>query len=218
MDGVGLDAVDRSALRRRFIAIPQDPVFLPDGSTVRENLDPGVLVLGGGDATADSRHSDEECRAVLEAVGLWQAVDELNGGGGLGAPLNAESLSHGQRQLFSLARAVLRGRAKARAATATTTASQSIKGQQQGRGVLLLDEVSSSVDRDTEQHMHEIIKREFTAFTIVMVSHRLEMVMDGFDRVIVMDRGRVVESGAPRDLVATKGTRFGELWAVRNGK
>ena len=53
-------------------------------------------------------------------------------------------------------------------------------------------------------------------YTIVMVSHRLEMVMDYFDRVVVLDRGSVVEDGGPRELVEMEGSRFGELWAVEH--
>ena len=108
-----------------------------------------------------------------------------------------DSLSQGQKQLFSLARAMLRRR---------------VRGESKG-GVLLLDEVSSSVDVDTDRAMQGIIKREFEGYTIVMVSHRLDMVMD-FDKVVVMDAGRVVEEGEPGVLVEREGGRFRELWMV----
>ncbi|PYH80499.1 hypothetical protein BO82DRAFT_433285 [Aspergillus uvarum CBS 121591] len=80
--------------------------------------------------------------------------------------------------------------------------------------ILLLDEVSSSVDRDTERLMQKVIRVEFRAYTVIAVSHRLEMIMD-FDWVVVMDRGEVVEVGNP---VALKergaATRSGELVAA----
>ncbi|KUI53479.1 Canalicular multispecific organic anion transporter 1 [Cytospora mali] len=189
IDGVPLYRIDRAILRQRIIAIPQDAVFLPEGSSFKLNLDPFVV------------SSDLECKSVLETVGLWAFVTER---GGLAAGMSPETLSQGQRQLFSLARAILRRRIRSR---------EVAKGQD--RGILLLDEVSSSVDMDTDRAMHDCIKSEFEGYTIVMVSHRLEMVMD-FDRVIVMDRGAVVEAGAPRVLVETERSRFKKLWTVSN--
>ncbi|KAI5861411.1 ABC multidrug transporter [Durotheca rogersii] len=192
IDGTLLGRVDRSSLRQRVIAIPQDTVFLPDGSTFGENLDPlGVA------AAADAQ-------AVLEAVGLWSFVEER---GGIGAGMVAGTLSQGQRQLFSLARAVLRRRERARALLGPGGA-----GREDG-GVLLLDEVSSSVDGETERAMQRTIRTEFAAYTVVAVSHRLEMVAD-YDRVVVMDRGEIIEVGDPARLRQQPGTRFGELWAL----
>lgn len=81
-------------------------------------------------------------------------------------------------------------------------------------GLLLLDEVSSSVDVDTDRVMQEIIRREFEGYTVVMVSHRLEVVVGFFDRVVVMEGGEIVECGSPRELLEVEGSRFGELWAV----
>ncbi|WYZ35872.1 hypothetical protein EsH8_X_000519 [Colletotrichum jinshuiense] len=189
MDSIPFHRIDRSTLRRRIIAVPQDAVFLPDGSTIKSNLDPF-------DAS-----SDAECMSVLRTVQLTSFVEEL---GGLHEGMSADSLSAGQKQLFSLGRAILRRRVK------------DAKFKRRGGGILLLDEVSSSVDHATDLLMQEIIKEEFGPYTIVMVSHRLDMVMDFFDTVIVMDKGRVVETGSPAKLVDTAGSRFGELWAIEN--
>lgn len=185
IDGVPLDGVDRNALRQRLVALPQDAVFLPEDSSFRANLDP----LGAAD--------EGECCAALRAVGLWGFVE---GRGGMEAGMGPDTLSGGQKQLFSLARAVVR---RSRMA--------SKQGEKGGGGVLLLDEVSSSVDVDTERAMHAVIQREFEGWTIVMVSHRLEMVID-FDAVVVMDKGQVVETGVPRALVEMERSRFKELW------
>ena len=75
---------------------------------------------------------------------------------------------------------------------------------------MLLDEVSSSIDRECELVMLEIIRKEFEGYTVVAVTHRLDMVM-GFDRVVVMDAGEMVEVGDPRVLAGERGSRFGEL-------
>lgn len=79
-------------------------------------------------------------------------------------------------------------------------------------GVLLLDEMSSAVDRDTEVLMHGVIKREFGKYTIVAVAHRLELTVDFVDRVVVLDKGCVVEEGAPRELLQVEGGRFASLY------
>jgi ATP-binding cassette, subfamily C (CFTR/MRP), member 1 len=195
IDETPLHKIDRGVLRQRIIAVPQDAVFLPDGTSVRLNLDPFTI------------STESECRAVLEVVGLWDFVTER---GGLAAGMTADSFSQGQKQLFSLARAVLRRRVRARVWKAEF-------GEAGGEesGILLLDEVSSSVDQDTERAMQAAIADEFRNYTIVMVSHRLDVVMD-FDRVVVMDRGDVVESGRPRDLVEMEGSKFRKLWLVNN--
>ncbi|RYP73609.1 hypothetical protein DL771_003497 [Monosporascus sp. 5C6A] len=191
IDNTPLHRIDRPALRQRIIAVPQEAVFLPDGSTFRTNLDPFDV------------STPEECQAVLAAVGLWQFVQER---GGLDSAMSAGTLSAGQRQLMSLGRALLRRRIRAR--------NLGIGGDGSDGGILLLDEVSSNADHETERAMQEIIRAEFRDYTVVAVSHRLDMIMD-FDRVVVMDKGEIVEVGNPMVLAGEEGTRFGEL--VRAG-
>lgn len=191
IDDIPLHLVDRSTLRQHIIAVPQEAVFLPDGTTFELNLDP----------SGTSTH--EECQAVLESVALWDFIQER---GGLEAGLSAGALSAGQRQLLSLGRAILRRRIRVRKLAADP-------GYSSEGGVLLLDEVNSSVDVDTERVISEIVRTEFRAYTVIAVSHRLDMVMD-FDRVVVMDKGEIVEAGSPVVLADTAGTRFAQLIAA----
>ncbi|KAL2020583.1 hypothetical protein VTK56DRAFT_8171 [Thermocarpiscus australiensis] len=202
IDSTPLAKIHRPALRQRVIAIPQEPVFLPDGTPIQTNLDP----LGAG--------SESDCRAALEAVALWPFVAQR---GGLGAGLAADALSQGQKQLFSLARAIVRPRVRAREREAEFGGGVGGGGGgiQSDGGILLLDEVSSSVDQETDEAMQRVIGEEFAGYTIVMVSHRLGMVM-GFDRVVVMEQGRIVETGRPGELVEQEGSKFRELWLVGN--
>ncbi|KAG5763655.1 hypothetical protein H9Q72_008237 [Fusarium xylarioides] len=173
IDGVPLSSISPQTLREKLITVPQDPVFLPIGSTVLENLDPlGVATT-------------EQCREVLQATDLWDMVESH---GGLGSVFSESSLSQGQKQVFNIARAVL-------------------KRKTSGSSVLLLDEFTSSVDADTERDMLAIIEREFAGCTIVMVAHRLHIVSKFCDRVLVLDSGRIVEDGDPRMLA-----RVGESW------
>jgi ABC-type transport system involved in cytochrome bd biosynthesis, ATPase and permease components len=125
-----------------------------------------------------------------------RTVEVCSRAGGLDAGMSAGTLSAGQRQLMSLGRALLRRFIRARNGSDC--------------GILLLDEVSSSVDHETERVMQEIIRVEFKEYTIIAVSHRLDMIMD-FDRVVVMDKGEIVEVGNPVVLAGQAETRFGDL-------
>ena len=187
VDGLSLEDIDRSALRQSIFAMPQEAVFLPDGTTFHVNLDPS------------GKSTSEECEAVLALVGLFPFVQER---GGLTAGMEAATLSAGQRQLMSLCRVLLRRRNRAKLIGAS---SDNTEG-----GVLILDEVSSNVDQDTERAMQDIIRAEFEHFTILAVSHRLNMIMD-FDRVIVLDDGKIVETGNPAILGRQETSRFGKL-------
>ena len=135
--------------------------------------------------------------------------------------MSADILSQGQRQLYILARAVLRHRNRAREAheasksynetlenSANTHSSKSQIG-----GLLLLDEVSSSVDKVTEQLMHEMIEQEFSKYTVIMVAHRLNVVMN-MDKIFVMAKGKIIESGNPRELVKKDNGSFKELYNI----
>ncbi|KAI1139479.1 P-loop containing nucleoside triphosphate hydrolase protein [Hypoxylon sp. FL0543] len=195
IDGIPLHKIDRATLRQRVIAVPQEPVFLPDGTSFQMNLDPF------------SASTEDECRTVLQTVSLWDFVEER---GGLAAGMYADTLSGGQRQLFNLARAILRRRVRSRQLQSDFGVEPVAIG-----GILLLDEVSSSVDRDTDRVMQSIIREEFKKYTIIMVSHRLDMVL-GFDTVVVMDKGSIVETGCPQTLAEVDGSRFRELWLLAN--
>ncbi|KZL80509.1 abc transporter [Colletotrichum incanum] len=217
IDGLSLHTIDRATLRQRVIAVPQDPVFFPDGMSFRMNLDPFAFA------------TDEECQAVLETVRLWGLARDQ---GGLEASMNADTLSQGQKQLFSLARVVLRKRVRMRQLLASAgnvyvtsvqplaciddielqSTSKTLQGSRHG-GLLILDEFSSSVDTETEQKMQQIIWNEFEGYTILMISHRLDMVMK-FDRVVILDSGKVVEQGVPRELVEKEGSWFKRLWTA----
>lgn len=100
MDGVDLASVPGSAVRERLTCLTQDPFLFPD--TVRSNIDP----LGTS--------SDDAIAIVLQRVGLWdvlreKVVDKTSGTlGVLATSMDTDFLSHGQRQLFCLARAMLK--------------------------------------------------------------------------------------------------------------
>ncbi len=198
------------------MAVPQDPVFLPDGTSFKDNLDP----FGAS--------TDDEARAVLETVDLWALVEDR---GGISAGLTADSPIPGtEAAVQPRARRPQEGalswqRPQKKSPHLDDQEKQMGETKQHGGGggIPLLDEVSSSVDQDTDRVMQDtdrvmqaIIMHEFAGCTIVMVSHRLDMVVSSFDTVVVMDKGHIVERGRPTDLVASEGSRFRDLWLVQN--
>ncbi|CZT49492.1 related to multidrug resistance-associated protein [Rhynchosporium secalis] len=180
LDNHDLATIPRALIRQRLICLTQDP-FLFTGS-IRLNVDPL------GEAT------DHDIVSALMKIRLWEVVAAKVGGGKqsetavLDAVMDENFLSHGQRQLFCLARAMLRKSA-----------------------VLILDEPTSSVDVKTDAQMQAIIRSEFRTHTIIMIAHRLDSLLD-FDRVAVLDRGSLVEFGEPSVLLNIEGSAFGKLY------
>jgi len=184
-----LSAIPRQLVRERVITLPQAP-FFAEGATIRD-----ALAHGNVSAT------EEVCELALQAVGLSD-LDVSRGG--LDAELDVSSMSHGQRQLLSLARAVVRVRSRPPASGPG--------------GLLLLDEFNSAVDADTDRLMRDIVRREFAAYTVICVAHRLDGVVMEYDRVVVMDRGRIAEAGPPKELMKDPAGRFRELASAPPGE
>ena len=132
---------------------------------------------------------------MLEEVGLLTLIKKR---GGLQEHLKAESFSQGQKQLFGVARAVLRARVRA-----NESSSRSLKNEKEASragGILLLDEINSSADRETDAIIQRVIRKEFEAYTIIAVTHREDTVQD-FDRIVVMESGRIKEIRNLRDRI-----------------
>ncbi|KAJ2831751.1 hypothetical protein FBU31_002216 [Coemansia sp. 'formosensis'] len=94
--------------------------------------------------------------------------------------------SSGQQQLFSLCRLLMRK-----------------------RKVMILDEATADVDLETDRKMQELIRTEFSECTVLTIAHRLDTIMSS-DRIIVMEKGEIVEIGPPQELIA-KGGMFAKL-------
>ncbi|KAI3057397.1 hypothetical protein CBS147352_1895 [Aspergillus niger] len=205
VDGVDLASVSRDLVRERIIALPQDACLLP--GSVRFNLDPR------------EERGEEEIVDVLREVGLWEVLLEMveaeekkdevqekiaapgdtpppvpiKNSDVLNAPMPTTAISHGQRQLICLARAALRRST-----------------------ILVLDEPTAAVDVETDAMMQRIIRSRFASHTIITVAHRLDTIMD-FDRIAVIDAGRLAEWGTPKQLV-TGDTLFRRLYRDMHGE
>ncbi len=175
IDGVDVSLVPFDTLRSRLITVPQEPVLFP--GTIRFNLLPG---------SSSSSSSDEA--ALLDALAQVSLKDAILAvPGGLDADVSDASLSHGQKQLLCLARALVR------------------KNSRVGSGgILVLDEATSAVDVATERLMVDVVKAAFADCTVLAVAHRLESVR-GFDKVLVLDQGALVRVGTPKKLIGEDG-------------
>ncbi|GKT85858.1 ABC transporter [Colletotrichum tofieldiae] len=179
VDDIDLCSHSRKAVRQHFITLPQDPVILP--GTVRTNLDPNGLF--------DGQPGEAILVEGLTKVFLWD--DVIKSRGGLNANFADVGLSHGQQQLFALARSMLH--------------------KNQSR-IVLLDEATSSIDHETDKRLQKVIKDEFATHTVLAVAHRLDTI-ENYDVVVVMDKGKVVEVGNPRRLLRQSGSAFQRLYA-----
>lgn len=146
------------------ITIDDTPLWRIHRDTLRQRRH-GVPHRGRGlqDRTRSllqKHHINNEYRSALEQVGLWNIIRDTRG---LHAETTKDVFSQGQKQLFSLAIAVIRAQLR----------------QKHGSrgGILLLDEVTGSVDRDLQQTRMKFIQLVFTGYTVVAVTHSLESIV-----------------------------------------
>ncbi len=185
IDHQDIARMTRDTLRQRLNVITQEPYWIPSES-VRFNMDPWHgTSIESTPSPSKSSYTDEQLISALSKCQIWPIIHAK---GGLKVKMDADFLSHGQRQLFCLARAILR------------------KSK-----VVILDEVSASVDVHMDVLMQQIIREEFADCTIISVAHRLDTIVD-FDLVAVLDAGRVVEIGEPGELLKKESGRFRELY------
>ena len=179
-DGVDITKLPRSRLRESLTIIPQEAILF--NGTVRSNLDPAGLI-------PDTILQDalEHCKSIasfsspLTSSHSSTADGETNGDHGndqsisLDTSVDArgDNFSHGQRQVLSLCRALIR---KSR--------------------LMLLDEATASMDYKTDRGLQAVLRKELVeqggGRTLVTIAHRLRTIID-YDAVVFMSAGRVVE-------------------------
>lgn len=208
IDGLDISKMKLHDLRSRLAIIPQDPVLF--SGTIRSNLDPF------------DQHSDAEILDALERVHLIKHAEDYSSDSSSDSsyvttadtfvtttetwpePEDSKSdttniftslsstvseggldLSQGQRQLLCLTRAIL--------------------AQPK---IMILDETTSAVDMETNKLIQRSIREELPHMsTLLVIAHRLSTIAD-FDKILVLDAGRAVEFGTPRDLMEVEGGMF----------
>ncbi|KAG8970070.1 hypothetical protein FRC05_000718 [Tulasnella sp. 425] len=201
IDGIDISTIGLQDLRSRVTIIPQDAVLF--SGTIRENLDPF------------NDHSDEECLDALERVhinGSAPASRRASRPPSIHERMQSEEVetasvattktgttqyddqkhvirldskvsagganfSQGQRQLIAMARALLRR-----------------------SSVIIMDEATSSIDFHTDALVQRTIREEFSNSLLITIAHRIRTIID-YDRLIVLDQGRVVEFDTPLNLI-----------------
>ena len=174
LDGIDTRNLARADLRRQFGMVLQD-TWLFDG-TIAENI-----AYGKPDATR------EEIEAAARAAHVDFFVRTLPHGYDTQLSNDAEAISQGQRQLLTIARAMLTDPA-----------------------ILILDEATSSVDTRTEQAIVRAMEAIMENRTSFVIAHRLSTIVDA-DLILVMDHGDIIEQGTHGELLDADGT-YAELY------
>ncbi|ORY16179.1 multidrug resistance-associated protein 1 [Clohesyomyces aquaticus] len=168
IDDLNTSTIGLLDLRRRLAIIPQDAALFE--GTVRDNLDPGHV------------HDDTELWSVLEHARLKDHIASMPGKLEARIFEGGSNLSSGQRQLVSLARALLAP-----------------------SNILVLDEATAAVDVETDALLQATLRTSmFRNRTIITIAHRINTILDS-DRIVVLDRGTVAEFDTPAELVRRRG-------------
>src|SRR5215470_3800168 len=171
IDGVELKEMDLNDLRRRFGVVLQDP-FLFTGT------------VGGNIRLGSEWIADKDVEKAAEEVNLADFIRTLPGGFGEEVRERGSTLSTGQKQLISFARALAHN-----------------------PQILILDEATSSVDTETEFRVRDALSRMVEGRTSLVIAHRLSTVQRA-DKIIVMHKGRVREMGTHQQLLAQRGVYY----------
>ena len=213
IDGVDISLIGLQDLREAITIVPQDPTLFT--GTLRSNLDPfdlftdeevftilrQVQLIDAPSPSASSGDPTPKANDAPNVVHYFASSDEANGHDltkkmtnshenanlftDLSSPIaeSGSNLSQGQRQLLCLARALLKS-----------------------PRVLMMDEATASIDYATDAKIQETL-RAVKGSTIITIAHRLQTIVD-YDKVLVLDRGEVVEYDAPWELLSKENGTF----------
>lgn len=168
VDGQAIDSVQRDSLRKNFGMVLQDTWLF--AGTVKENI-----AYGKEGAT------DEEIKNAAKAASAHGFIKRLPNGYDTMITEDGGNLSSGQKQLLTIARAML-----------------------SDPKILILDEATSNVDTMTEQRIQKAFLKMMEGRTSFIIAHRLSTIREA-DLILVMDKGRIIEQGTHNELLAKNG-------------
>ncbi|KAG2022883.1 ATP-binding cassette transporter [Coprinopsis cinerea AmutBmut pab1-1] len=133
------------------------------------------------------KYTTEECQTVLDRCHLtshFAHTPTTEESSLLDMAVNQNSMSAGEKQLLALARAILRG-----------------------TNIIIMDEATSQIDMELDDKIQKTIREETAGAIVITIAHRLKTVID-YDRILVLDDGKVVEFDTPRELLSKSGGFF----------
>lgn len=168
VDEIDIRELDRQALRAKIALVTQDPFLF--SVSVRENINSGRI-----------KRSDRKIMSLLKDANCDALIERLPDGLDTVLAESGASISSGERQLLSIARAFAHD-----------------------PELIILDEATSYIDSETEQKIQAALAGLMKNRTTLMVAHRLSTARQA-DRIVVMNHGRIIESGPHDDLIQRNG-------------
>ncbi|KLU87013.1 hypothetical protein MAPG_06019 [Magnaporthiopsis poae ATCC 64411] len=186
IDGVDISTLPGEYVRSGIVAVSQEAYIFD--ATVRVNVDPTAAEVGDRPSGRKQSHGDHNVDdgiiKALEAVGLWDKIQQR---GGLDAVIDDRFFSQGEKQLLTIARALVRG---------------ARKGEE-------------SLDEESATAVRGLLDTWFAGWTILAIAHKLGTILE-YDKVLVLDQGRVVEYAEPGQLLQSDSV-FRNLYTLANG-
>lgn len=172
LDGTDIREITKASLRKNIAIVLQDTVLFSD--TVGANIRYGRLEASEAETEAAAKAAKAHDFITRMPEGYDTVLDESGG-----------NISQGQKQLLTIARAILAD-----------------------PKILILDEATSSVDTRTEMDIQSAMINLMQGRTTLIIAHRLSTIRDA-DKIIVLDDGRIVEAGNHNELIAAEGVYYG---------
>lgn len=180
IDGIDISQIPLQSLRQKIQIITQDPILF--SGTIRSNLvDLGETIV-----------SDARVWETLQQVGLYDFVSDLELKLDSVVEEKGSNFSYGQRQLFCMARALLKEPL-----------------------LLIMDEATASIDNETDLKIQALLQTEFSKSTVLCIAHRIDSIM-ACDKILVLDQGRVGEYDTPDNLLQIPDSLFNGLYHASN--
>ena len=186
IDDVNIEEISLNKLRKNMCIVPQDPTLFE--STVRDNVDPL------------KEFTDKQIYDILEELEFFESIkikskmiinkrkDFIHKCLNYKIKENGDNISLGNKQLLCFARAVLKN-----------------------SKIIVMDEATSSLDQKTQGIILKIMDKYFKKSTIFSIAHRIESVLN-FDRIMVLDEGKLKEFDKPSELLKDKNSIFFKLY------
>ncbi|KAL4967101.1 ABC transporter ATP-binding protein [Aspergillus stella-maris] len=180
VDGHNITNLDLTWLRQQMALVSQQPTLF--STTIFDNIAHGLI---GTEHENASREAKEKLvKEAAEVANAHYFIKSLPDGYNTWVGERGSQLSGGQKQRISIARAVIRK-----------------------PKILLLDEATSALDSNSERLVQEALDRAAEGRTTIMVAHRLSTVRRA-DRIVVLDKGHIVEKGNHEELIERQGTYY----------